>query len=71
MHQAGLLNHALQKSKPVKNRCLINAKREDKGGDIFLQLQNFGGAFFILGAGFFCALVAIIAEIIVKKGARP
>ena len=74
MHQAGLIDHAIRKSRErdMKNPCSINDKNRSKqasgkqGKPILLKLHDFGGAFLVLGIGFVLAFVAFIAECIVK-----
>ena len=70
MHQAGLLEYALRKSKRTRNPCPIHSKgkgNNSNGDPILLKLKEFIGAFFILGAGFGFAIIALIGEFIAKQ----
>ena len=71
MHQAGLLNYALLKSKAAKNPCKINGIKMNEETNannqpILLKLRNFGGAFLILCVGLFSAFLVFIGEEIIK-----
>ena len=72
MHQAGLLQYAVQKTSQKNNPCSIDKKNKEKPGQKhdsesdMMKLLDFSGAFFILCAGTSSALVAFILEWIGK-----
>ena len=70
MHQFGIFEYAVRKSKSTRNPCSISSKNkgtENKGDVILLKLRDFAGAFFILGVGLGFATVALICEYIAKR----
>ena len=72
MHQAGFLDHALRKAKQFTNPCSIKQKKTThessgrKQEPDMLKLQDFQGAFLILGAGFSFAMLILACEFIYK-----
>ena len=71
MHQTGILDYAVHKSKRMtRNPCLINTKsqaKEKKSEPILLKLRDFAGAFFILGTGLSLAILTLVGEHAAKK----
>ena len=69
MHQAGLLNHAVQKArqKDSKNPCSLKSKNfqaSQQNDPILLKLNEFSGAVVIWGAGMGCAFIIFMVEMI-------
>ena len=74
LHQAGLIDHAMRKSKQADNNpCYIGTKYQHrlrqnaKDESITFKLADFGGAFFILGFGFGIAVLILICEVLLLK----
>ena len=71
MHQAGILDYAIRKSKRNKNPCSIREKNnkgnEQNIDDMLLKLPDFVGAFFILGVGLAFATITFVGEFLAKK----
>ena len=71
MHQAGLLDHSVDKAriKDSKNPCSLESKnkvaQQRHNQPILLKLSDFCGSFVILGTGIGLALVAIIVELLI------
>ena len=69
MHQSGLLDHVLRVAgqQANKNPCAINkiyGKKNDE--KIAMKLQDFSGAFFIVGVGIGCAFFTLMGEFILE-----
>ena len=70
MHQAGLLDRAVQmaRMKDAKNPCSLNSKnKQQENQPILLELHDFSGAFFVLNVGMGLAFIILIVEIIIGK----
>ena len=72
MHQAGLLNHAVQKAqqKYSKNPCYLKSKSKQASQQkdpILLKLKDFSGGFVIWGAGMGLALIFFMVEMVKKR----
>ena len=73
MHQAGLLNRALQTAKKKVNRgnpCSIlskqNGMQAENAKSIAMKLRDFVGAFVVMVVGFVSALLVLIFEFFTK-----
>ena len=70
MHQAGLMAHALRKVEQQysKNPCSLYSKdKQQENEHIFLKLNEFSGAFLVLGTGLGFSFAVLIAELIIDK----
>ena len=74
MHQYGLFEHAIRKSRRNKNKnpCSLDKKNQQHGkqdidGPIKMNLLEFSGAFFVFGVGIGFSFVTLIIEFILNS----